>query len=483
MGGGTAGGSGGGTGGGTGGHQLCGGDCTPVSSPVACGAACTLCAAPADLRRPTCSAGSCGSACITDCGGTCVDAQRDEANCGACGVTYGAGQTCSAGQCGVACATGGLFQPEVASAWASPNTTPWLVVADFTGDGRAEVARPSALLVSQGSGVLVSQALSASGTDGAAADMNRDGRQDLVVTLTGTGTTRVYFGTSTGLAAGVSYAVPARLVALADVDAVNGPDVVLLSATSTRLLRVMRNDGSGGLLAAQDVTVPTNVYALAVGDVTADGKVDAVVAAADGASTYRLLAYPGVGDGAFGAPVASALSERTERIALADVDRNGTLDVVMATVAASSTSPIALRWLSGSGAGAFSAETALASGMLTDAWRVMEVTGDGVPDLVHSNGVLSLQAGQSAGGFGAALTLPDIGIPVALSSGDVDADGDRDLVALNSLGSLVVTLERGRVRAARHVCLPGHAVHRSSGRRRLHGRRQGRSRAAHRGGN
>jgi hypothetical protein len=42
----------------------------------------------------------------TVCGGACVDAQTERANCGACGTACAAGQVCSAGKCGLSCQQG-----------------------------------------------------------------------------------------------------------------------------------------------------------------------------------------------------------------------------------------------------------------------------------------------------------------------------------------------------------------------------------------
>ncbi len=36
---------------------------------------------------------------FTDCGGTCVDLQHDDFDCGSCGYTCGAGDYCSGGAC------------------------------------------------------------------------------------------------------------------------------------------------------------------------------------------------------------------------------------------------------------------------------------------------------------------------------------------------------------------------------------------------
>lgn len=50
--------------------------------------------------KADCMAGS------TQCGGTCVNLQEDQLNCGACGLACDLGQVCSAGQCLTSCPSG-----------------------------------------------------------------------------------------------------------------------------------------------------------------------------------------------------------------------------------------------------------------------------------------------------------------------------------------------------------------------------------------
>ncbi|MBI4701412.1 MAG: hypothetical protein HY744_09670, partial [Deltaproteobacteria bacterium] len=52
---------------------------------------------------------ACALACVggtTNCGGKCVDAQTDPANCGSCGAACKAGEVCAAGACALSCGGG-----------------------------------------------------------------------------------------------------------------------------------------------------------------------------------------------------------------------------------------------------------------------------------------------------------------------------------------------------------------------------------------
>lgn len=85
------------------GYHLCGATCVAMG-PSSCGASCTACTPPLNSAA-TCSAGTCGSACLegfADCNGGTDGCERnlltDSANCGACGHSC-AGDACAAGMC------------------------------------------------------------------------------------------------------------------------------------------------------------------------------------------------------------------------------------------------------------------------------------------------------------------------------------------------------------------------------------------------
>jgi hypothetical protein len=85
------------------GQLTCGGSCVNAQKDVnncgACGKACGA--------DEACEAGKCALHCPAGtavCGTRCVDTATDGTNCGACGKTCAAGSVCSAGKCAVTCA-------------------------------------------------------------------------------------------------------------------------------------------------------------------------------------------------------------------------------------------------------------------------------------------------------------------------------------------------------------------------------------------
>lgn len=353
-------------------------------------------------------------------------------------MTCTAGQTCSNGRCGAACASGGLFQDDVPVVWDMGVATQWVAAADFNGDGRADLATSSALRLATANGSFGRSNLTTSGM-GVAADLNGDGRADLVVA--GSSQLQTFLGTPTGLATPSARLVSLLRPRLVDVNGANGPDLIAISGTSATTVQVMLNDGVGGFGSALSYVCSTPVTDFTLGDVTGDGVPDLVLIANGTTSgTHDLVVVAGNGTGTFsGAGIRSPLLERSDRLELVDVNRDGKLDVLV-----SSLPPLhgvgPLRSLVNSGTGVFTADTRIFGDTLDDCWAVAEFTGDGIPDLVRSSGSSTwLHPGGATGGFGAGSNVPIFGTPYGLASGDVDGDGDRDLVAINSQGDAEVT--------------------------------------------
>ncbi|MBI4701277.1 MAG: hypothetical protein HY744_08980, partial [Deltaproteobacteria bacterium] len=88
-----------------GGTVKCGGKCVDAQlDPANCGSCGNACG-----QDAVCSGGACQLQCgggTTKCGGKCVDVQLDPANCGSCGKACGQGDVCSLGACQLQC-TGG----------------------------------------------------------------------------------------------------------------------------------------------------------------------------------------------------------------------------------------------------------------------------------------------------------------------------------------------------------------------------------------
>lgn len=294
-----------------------------------------------------------------------------------------------------------------------------------------------------------------------AADVDQDGRRDLVV-LEGHTATRLFVlpTSGSGFAApvlvGTTFGAP-RDVAVADVDGDGARDLVFTTGASASVWAHLGN-GAGGFGAAVSlVTSVRPVSRLAVGDLDGDGVLDLVLGH-DGPAQFALR--PGVGGGSFGPavwlthPVAAALE--VTGLAVADLQSDGILDVL-----ATARVP--------GGAGTFILKH---DALLTSAtWirqeaiegypvslAVADLDGDAVLDVVvghHRNGGaggVRVLRGLGTGGWLAApepvFAASDL---TTLAVADLDAGGAGDLLVAEASGT-VTGLRNATVRG---VLRPG----------------------------
>src|SRR5437588_9317493 len=257
------------------------------------------------------------------------------------------------------------------------------VSADFDGDGRPDLAvatsRTITVLLGDGAGgfhLAPSSPIAASGTELAAADLNGDGKTDLVLPTRANGrnTLTILLGDGSGRFAptpGSPLEVPGRdgwsSVAVADFNRDGKPDLAG-GDTESKQISILLGDGAGGFRAAATARVGTGPRALVAADFNGDRNLDLAVA-----STVTILLGDGAGSfrAAPGRPIASGASA----IALADFNRDGRTDLAVATVSG-------VVVLLGEGAGRFRAVAASSFGAYADTIVPADLDGDGRPDIV-----------------------------------------------------------------------------------------------------
>ena len=181
-----------------------------------------------------------------------------------------------------------------------------------------------------------SNTLSASGPT-VNGDFNRDGHPDIAVLNTngGDGYLYVYFGIGGGNfnLAYVNKAVPAGITEMHTADLNNdGILDLILTANTSNIGHILWGTSNGNFTTGPSVTFAKDVQQLMLGDVNNDGKVDLVANVC--ASTYNTPCETEVklnkGGGAFATSQSLALAHATLQSTLADINRDGKLDLITA---------------------------------------------------------------------------------------------------------------------------------------------------------
>jgi hypothetical protein len=237
------------------------------------------------------------------------------------------------------------------------------------------------------------------------ADFNADGNIDLVYTLVDPiepsefalllGDGRGGFATG-GWGGLDTYPVG---IAVADLNADGKPDVVFANEY-TDSVSVLLGNGDGSLNYSEFGAGPS-LRAVAVGDFTGDGIPDLVTAG----RTVDIL--PGLGDGRFASPIHnSASSMAMTTVAAADFNGDGKLDVVTADPAAGTVTV-----LLGNGNGTLSAPFDHTAGSSPRAVAVGDFNGDGRPDVAAANaGSNTVSVLLNDGAWSTPLPIPRISI-------------------------------------------------------------------------
>jgi adhesin HecA-like repeat protein len=217
----------------------------------------------------------------------------------------------------------------------------------------------------------------------ASADFNGDGKLDLAVTNSSTGTVGILLGNGTGgfsaaslyNTGGTSYP---DLVA-GDFNADGKVDLAVTNINSNKVAILLGN-GSGGFSAATTFdSGGTGPVDIASGDFNADGKLDLAVTNFVSNTVGILL---GTGNGGFSlAGSVSSGGDHAEGIAVADFNGDGKLDAVTSDA---DTGTVSL--LIGNGNSTLTYAGAYAVGSSPSAIAVADFNGDGRPDVAAANG-------------------------------------------------------------------------------------------------
>jgi hypothetical protein len=212
------------------------------------------------------------------------------------------------------------------------------------------------------------------------ADLNGDGKLDLVVAETGgvavlLGNGSASFGAATAYGAGSS---PSS-VTTADVNGDGKLDLIVADSGGNSVA-VLLGNGSASFGAATTYAAGPNPQSVTTADVNLDGKLDLVVADYDGGVAILL----GNGSASFGAATTYAAGPNPQFVTTADVNGDGKLDLLVADVA---TVGGGVAVLLGNGSASFGAATTYAAGPQPNSVTTADVNGDGKLDLLVARNV------------------------------------------------------------------------------------------------
>ncbi len=261
------------------------------------------------------------------------------------------------------------------------------------------------------------------------ADMNGDGILDAITVDTGDDTISVlpglgdgWFGLHTAHAVGLED--PTTLV-VADFDGDSNLDVATARSTfGTGQISVLLGGGDLTFAAPVLSTSINAIIGMAPGDFDKDGDLDLAVTRDSGNIVY---VFPGNGDGTFGPSDGYDGWLGPKGITVGDFDGDTWLDLAAAT----DTGPGTVQVFLNRGNGSFNPRIESPANNFSHRVANADLDGDGNLDLVTSGpfGGMAVLLGNGDGSFGVHTPLVANNNPLGVEIGDVDNDGVLDIVA------------------------------------------------------
>lgn len=231
--------------------------------------------------------------------------------------------------------------------------------------------------------------------------------------------------------------------AIADVDGDGLLDVVTCSLGDDEV-SIVRRRADGSYDSPRRVPAPGAFRIPVVADLTGDGRSDILYLANETIDrVYLLTQLPG---GSFSAPQLVSMLEEPWAVTTGDLDGDGDLDLIPASVVGSRLTPLA-----NDGNGAFTPMASITLPLPGIVALLADLDGDGDADIVARARNLALNTSFFVlrhavnGTFGPAERYPAPPFNSGLTLGDLDGDAALDLVAASSSGSgtIAVRLNRG----------------------------------------
>lgn len=296
-------------------------------------------------------------------------------------------------------------------------------------------------------------------TDVAAADLNGDGKQDMIVSNNGSDTISVFLSTTAPGALTATFAAQKTItvgtapgaITTADVNGDGKPDVMVADAGGVAVL--LNTTGPGALSPTFDapatLTAGTNAaaFGVAAADMNGDGKPDIVAATGTGSiSVYLNTTTPGAGAPSFAARQSFSVGSNPDSVAIADVNGDGKPDVIAANEGSNNVSVLLNTTAPGAMTMSFAAQKTFAVGSQPFSAFTADLNGDGRPDIIAvNNGGNSISVLLNTTPVGAAIpsyasqqSFTVGNQPPGGAAADLNGDGLPDVIVADE-GSLTIS--------------------------------------------
>jgi uncharacterized protein (TIGR03437 family) len=230
----------------------------------------------------------------------------------------------------------------------------------------------------------------------------------------------------------------AYLADYADLDGDGVQDAVLIAYKPNLVFQI--------LMAASNVPksgyplplpLPGSPVAIRIADLNKDGRPDLIVStrsAPSGSPAGQIYVLLNNGNGSFATPAGYLAGANPQSFAIADVNKDGNLDIVVADQGDGTGNGVGggVAILLGTGTGTFSSPSFVQTNAPTLSVIVDDFNGDRNVDIAAATGsTVRLFTGNGAGGFTARPSFPSGGDSSFLAMGDFNGDGKLDLVSSN----------------------------------------------------
>ena len=285
----------------------------------------------------------------------------------------------------------------------------------------------------------------------AIADMDGDGKIDIVVVNSGSSSLWVFKNTS-ATGGVISFAAPVSLTTtanpknllIADMDG-DGKADIITAPNDNNIIDVFRNTSTVGAVSfttKQSLGIGGNTQALIGSDLDGDGKPELIGSVGGGITILQNNSH--IGTISFVLAVNFSTHTLATGIAVGDIDGDGKTDIAVTNAGVNNVSVLVNT--STVGTVAFATEVNFPTGTTPTSVAINDINGDGKPDLVVGNNAANtvsvLQSSSSVGAlsFNAAVNYPTGVSPTAVVSADFDGDGRPDLAITNGTDGTISTL-------------------------------------------